>query len=637
MQKIKFILLSDLHLEKIDHAQLVDKVADTINFKIGEILDEGFEPIVLIPGDVSNGLNCNNFFKQIKSKIIFTPGNHEYWGYDYFTINESFNSDLPTNVTYLNNDFTIIDNVLVIGTTLWTDTGFDLNPDISIDCAARMNDMHNILANDWYTQDNINNLLVTYKTNNVSSKVDGQLWNFLVEYQENRKSWLYLQDISEVLRMIHLSHSFSLVLFDGEDSSSGDQFLQKIKDKINYLAPNLNWQDFVNNLKNVANSYSLPFEDNYQYVDRVSERSMIFDKLKTYPEVYLKNIIVMTHHLPFYEEFLVGHNEQDGRFKLKNHVDPENFLISHGLEYPSKRYIAKALRGEVPRFNDLTHIVNYSNNGSVKCPAFLMNNVKLWVHGHEHYFKYKDFVKGIYFATNPCGLYMKEIVKDRNPFDSYTPEVKSKIANKLLMSIPTFEEISDIRDTVLFNVLKNVNWKSLKEQLSKLSQISHKILVCSADIVNSSTLENKRKSQTDLNEKLHYLVFCYTAIRKSFIDLVFEIEVAVNARLNKNFTFQQYGTNKSVPSIELFQYLFGYDCPTEIEVANSALSICKKSFDTIALIKFSEKHTYNIQQILNNQSATIIDIKSKIPSQEDIKLKLKVSWDDFHEKRFTSL
>lgn len=633
--KNHILLFSDLHLEKPENANHINKISDFVNYKIDRIKNSNLNPILLVPGDVSNGLSSYEFLSTLNCQVFFIPGNHEYWKYDYSNLLVDFRNS-PKNVNFINNDFFVLEDSIIIGSTLWTDSGYDLNHDIAIDSASRMNDMVNITDKSWYLDSaNLDKLKSIYKCHDITDKIENNKWNFIEEYQENKKSWCFLNDISEVLRFIFLSESYFAVLFDPKEKTSNDSFLFKIREKISHQTQELKFSDFIKNLANVAKSYSLPFEDNYYYNEDIEARELIFNKLKNFSNLSTRKIIIMTHHLPFYEEFLIGRNQYEGKFKLKNNIDPKNFLVSYGREYPVTKYIVKALRGEVPRFNDLTHIVNYSNNGSKILPEFLLSNTYLWVHGHEHHFNYQDFLKGIYFATNPCGLNIRDILKEKNPIEDIPIEVKDKISNKILMDIPSYEKIREIKDSVFVNILKEVNWKELKEHTNKLSQISHKILICAADLVNSSTLENKKKSQLDLTEKLHFLISCYDSIRHSLCNFATEIEVSVSVRLNKDFTIQSYGLNLVKPSNELFKYLIGYDCPSEIDISQSALSITKKSFDAIAIIKFSEKHISSITHALNSEDVNLIKIDSIVPKKSYIQDKLTNSWSDFYSKRFT--
>jgi predicted phosphohydrolase len=87
--------------------------------------DQG-EDVVVIAGDLCEGyLAAMDWFKQIRDKpILYVPGNHEYYGYDYFKLEREYNKITASkynNVYILNNKVAIIDDVAFVGTTLWTD------------------------------------------------------------------------------------------------------------------------------------------------------------------------------------------------------------------------------------------------------------------------------------------------------------------------------------------------------------------------------------------------------------------------------------------------------------------------------------------------------------------------------------
>ena len=112
---MKIKIVSDLHLE----------------FFGMELPNNGAD-VLILSGDIMVADNCRyntryqKFFDQIHTdykKIVYIPGNHEhYHGHMSRTdakIKE-FLEDYP-DVHYLNNDWTIIDGNVFIGTTLWSD------------------------------------------------------------------------------------------------------------------------------------------------------------------------------------------------------------------------------------------------------------------------------------------------------------------------------------------------------------------------------------------------------------------------------------------------------------------------------------------------------------------------------------
>lgn len=105
-------VLSDLHLNTGAHQVPTDLDAD----------------VMVVAGDVMDGTAGVEWLCEIGHRAIFVPGNHEYYSHsadvDMETIERTLrDATLGTNVTFLQNDQAIIDNVRFLGTALWTDFG----------------------------------------------------------------------------------------------------------------------------------------------------------------------------------------------------------------------------------------------------------------------------------------------------------------------------------------------------------------------------------------------------------------------------------------------------------------------------------------------------------------------------------
>lgn len=112
-------LLSDLHTEfwRCNKEQLHAKL---------EQLVEPADTLILA-GDISTGrsntLVVLKYFASKYKNVVFTPGNHEYYGglgINDFNDHQEFGSKLPNNVHFLNPGMVYIDTVPIIGATLWT-------------------------------------------------------------------------------------------------------------------------------------------------------------------------------------------------------------------------------------------------------------------------------------------------------------------------------------------------------------------------------------------------------------------------------------------------------------------------------------------------------------------------------------
>lgn len=112
---MKIRLLSDLHTE----FRLPYKTADFSEYR--------GEDVLVLAGDIASGstnvVNVLKFFKaQGFPKIVYVPGNHEYYGTsieDFGTKMRAKCADLE-GIYYLNKESVDIDGVQFIGATLWT-------------------------------------------------------------------------------------------------------------------------------------------------------------------------------------------------------------------------------------------------------------------------------------------------------------------------------------------------------------------------------------------------------------------------------------------------------------------------------------------------------------------------------------
>lgn len=117
-------------------------------------LETDKETVLVIAGDIWEGTKFISFAegqsdeifwletisKQFKA-IVFVAGNHDYWG-ECLTQYPNKLIDLTTNmpnVFFLENDYCIIDDVVFIGSTLWTDFNHH-NPISLFDWSGSMND-----------------------------------------------------------------------------------------------------------------------------------------------------------------------------------------------------------------------------------------------------------------------------------------------------------------------------------------------------------------------------------------------------------------------------------------------------------------------------------------------------------------
>lgn len=110
---MKIALMSDLHLE-----------CGSLDVSNKENAD-----VLILSGDICEARNtgkflpfftaCSNAFKH----VLYVLGNHEFYGDEYEEAKVKIRNTLQhlTNISILDNQHKIIDDVLFIGSTLWTD------------------------------------------------------------------------------------------------------------------------------------------------------------------------------------------------------------------------------------------------------------------------------------------------------------------------------------------------------------------------------------------------------------------------------------------------------------------------------------------------------------------------------------
>lgn len=111
----KIQILSDLHNE--------------FQYKVPDIVKTDAD-IIILAGDIDKGTKGVTWAieqsEKLGKRIIYVPGNHEYYGYDLEeTLAEMRWEALGTNVYVLDNDSIITNGVRILGSTFWTDYNVD--------------------------------------------------------------------------------------------------------------------------------------------------------------------------------------------------------------------------------------------------------------------------------------------------------------------------------------------------------------------------------------------------------------------------------------------------------------------------------------------------------------------------------
>jgi len=166
---MKIRLLSDLHTEF------------RLPYKTHPMSEYRGEDVLVLAGDIASGSTntmdvIKHFLDQGFPKVIYVPGNHEYYG----TTIEDFNTkmfekcaDTP-GAYYLNQNNITFDGVLFIGATLWTN--FSDNPIVQSVCGRAINDFRQIKnfktrdAYDLYYK-HLNHIKMHYETRSTRKTV----------------------------------------------------------------------------------------------------------------------------------------------------------------------------------------------------------------------------------------------------------------------------------------------------------------------------------------------------------------------------------------------------------------------------------------------------------------------------------
>ncbi|KAL0212593.1 hypothetical protein RCL1_006219 [Eukaryota sp. TZLM3-RCL] len=110
---LRLLLLSDLHLEF---------GSSILNLPSASTFD-----VIILAGDIHTGENVLNFIRNelviLNKPIIFVAGNHEFYHHVIDDVILKFHlfQDNHPNFYFLNNSFTVIDDVRFVGSTLWSD------------------------------------------------------------------------------------------------------------------------------------------------------------------------------------------------------------------------------------------------------------------------------------------------------------------------------------------------------------------------------------------------------------------------------------------------------------------------------------------------------------------------------------
>lgn len=667
----KFIVLSDLHLERVQDKKR-NLVLNIINNKIELFRKNNIEPIVVLAGDIHKAKLSYEWMKNINSKVIYIAGNHEFWDGDYYETIDYLKNNEPSNVKFLHNDFLVIEDYIFVGATLWTDVGINLNKDIFKLAGIRMNDNKFITAKNWYeSEKNVNRLKEFFSYFNLEETLQHKKWNALIEVEENLKSWFFIKNIVEVLSIVDKTFSIKKKLQKDLNSSYewwriDKKIFNETQQKINIKDNNITWEILINNLFNLHNNYSISEKEKICLLIDKEEKDEIFKKIKLIQDLENKKLVMLTHHLPFYEEILVGSEmfsvEDKEKNKIINEVEKELFIIRSGDKYPEENYLMKTSKGDIARSRDISHIVNYYNYGSRLLNKNSLEKVSLWIHGHEHHFRHKEYIKGIPILANPCGniLSMLNIEDDRitlsdryialyNKEDKFDNKIINRIQNSLVV------ESSNITKEILPNaiqlwIVKNYNWEDHFKYLYKLEKASKEILLLSVAYTQREESENEKlyTSLASLEEKISIWLDSYNLNLYKLNKLHQDVVLAFSVRCEADFDLQRYYTNSIHTSLNAYEWTIGnLPAPEYLNDNVAGIFLAKKSFELKGNLKlavrfgerfvnFLNKFSFeHVHQITEEDVNILNAFYENNLSKEKVAEKIREKWELFYKKTFT--
>jgi len=114
---MKIQIASDLHLEFLQRVipgeQIIVPAVDA--------------DILVLAGDIGNGEQAIELFREWPVPVLFIAGNHEFYGLDFEQTRTSLRTaSLGTRITFLDNDIADFGGVRFLGSTLWTDYRLEL-------------------------------------------------------------------------------------------------------------------------------------------------------------------------------------------------------------------------------------------------------------------------------------------------------------------------------------------------------------------------------------------------------------------------------------------------------------------------------------------------------------------------------
>jgi predicted phosphohydrolase len=560
----KVFVLSDIHLEgKSEIAQ--EFMLKTINKLLSQQKSNNINPILVLAGDVHNGIKGFPWMEKINSPIVYLCGNHEFWESDYNEVLKNLSENTPANVTFLHNDFVQIEGYIFVGGTMWTDLGKSFNPDLFSQTTYVMNDAVRITNKSWYQHpDNLEKLHASYADHIVERMIEGNEWNTLMEVEENAKTINFFNDFGQVMNLLKeipkQLESLKRQLTTSYKPITQEEFETKEEVLLSYK--NLDLFTWLEQCK------SHELGDLYDWEKVFNQKNInynnIFNKLKLM-NVHLP-LIAVSHHLPFLEERLIGRQDwsRNANPNLINPIREDIYNIHYGLDYPDYNYFWRISKGEYKRDDSITEAVHYCNNGVGNISSKFLENVSAWLHGHDHHYNYQDFLKSIPIVTNPMGYSMAVfVIKDGkislgSPYKNHH-EVKDEDEEKEIEEITEtfirpvniqYKNDSEKKDIVKLWVLKNFKLDNYIEANDVLAEMNKKLLNYILRRPKLAIGEFTPKEHMEIQILANAIDFNFNVVK----DLEKNLQHAVAVRLDEKFSYMNK-KNDMVDSCNILEML----------------------------------------------------------------------------------
>lgn len=474
----KILVISDLKLQQ--NKDFINFIITSINNEIESQLQNGNKTIVVCPGDLDIGINGLDFLKKINSEVIYVCGNNEFWGNDYNSLKKSLKENAPENVHFLDNQIVILNGYLFIGSTLWTDLGNKLNPDLLPMTANVMNDYIYIKHSTWHENLNEEKIELIKKIYpfQFDKILDNKSWNVIAQQDENSKALTFLHNFMLVFEyMLKVEEKYKLInKKDINFSTMENDFDSKYKEKsfkkwyektVDHVIPKYNQKRII-------------FSDELDY---------IFNILKEHDQLNMLKPIFVSHHLPFIEERLIAYNDSYGNEqKLLNELPDFPYKVRSGLNYAHHNYFYRIGKGDYDKNTAITQAIHYSNDGSANFPLKFNEIIYAFIHGHDNSYHYEDMIMGAKIITNPASQILpifenKDGIVGLNvDYKKYHQITKDNEKNevdelqKQLLSIPNFDlSRKELKEAAEIYCLKHFSWEQYTFYIDYLINLNNKI------------------------------------------------------------------------------------------------------------------------------------------------------------------